>query len=93
MTGVSRLARAFRRAALPLAAYYSVTLGLPLANGAAKGGSIFVSHALIVLVVPLLLIVFACTAHQAAHALARIGHPRGARRFQSHAQNAGAGDT
>ena len=45
------IARAFRRMALPLAAYYAVTLALPLANGAAQSVG-FWRHALIVLVVP-----------------------------------------
>jgi hypothetical protein len=59
------LARAFRRTALPLAAYYAVTLALPLANGAASGGA-FVRHAGVVLVVPPLLVAFAYAAHRAA---------------------------
>ena len=45
------LAHTFRRTALPLAAYYAVTLALPMANGAARSGA-FVRHALVVLVVP-----------------------------------------
>jgi hypothetical protein len=54
------LAHAFRRTALPLAAYYAVTLALPLANGAAASGAAFVRHALVVLAVPPILIVVAC---------------------------------
>lgn len=53
----SAVARAFRRTALPLAAYYAVTLALPLANGAARSGGAFVDHALIVLAIPPAIIV------------------------------------
>ncbi len=45
---------AFRRAAIPLAAYYAVTLAFPFANGAA--GPAFFRHAAVVLMVPLVLI-------------------------------------
>jgi hypothetical protein len=54
------VAHAFRRTALPLAAYYAVTLALPLANGAAASGAAFVRHALVVLAVPPILIVAGC---------------------------------
>ena len=54
------VAGAFRRTALPLAAYYAVTLVLPLANGAARSGAAFADHALVVLVVPPAMIVVAC---------------------------------
>jgi hypothetical protein len=60
------VARAFRRTAVPLAAYYAVTLVLPLANGAGRSGAAFVDHALVVLVIPPALIVLACTFHTAA---------------------------
>jgi hypothetical protein len=53
------VAGAFRRTAVPLAAYYAVTLGLPLANGAARSGAAFVDHALVVLVIPPAIIVLA----------------------------------
>jgi hypothetical protein len=53
---VNRLARAYRRASVPLAAYYAVTLALPVANGAARSGTTFLRHALIVLLVPLVAI-------------------------------------
>lgn len=68
MSGTARsaLVRAFRRAALPLASYYAVTLVLPLANGAAQSGAAFVNHALVVLVVPPILIVIACAIHRTA---------------------------
>ena len=52
---------AFRRAAVPLAMYYGVTLVLPLANGAARSDA-FVSHALPVLVVPIVAIVLGAAA-------------------------------
>jgi hypothetical protein len=67
-----RFAGAFRRAALPLFAYYAVTLALPLANGAAQSGSTFAMHAVIVLIVPPLLIVLAYAALRAVGALARV---------------------
>jgi|RhiMethySRZTD1v2_1073278.scaffolds.fasta_scaffold622945_3 hypothetical protein len=65
----TRIARAFRRTALPLAAYYAVTLGLPLANGAARSGGAFIEHALVVLAVPPIVIVVAC----AVHSISRVG--------------------
>lgn len=62
------VARAVRRTALPLAAYYAITLALPLANGAARSGAAFVGHAVMVLVVPPVMIVLACALHVIAHA-------------------------
>lgn len=59
----SAVARGFRRTALPLAAYYAVTLVVPLANGAARSGGAFIEHALIVLVIPPAIIVIACAFH------------------------------
>jgi hypothetical protein len=50
---------AFRRTALPLAAYYAITLAVPLANGAARSGAAFVAHAVVVLVVPPAMILLA----------------------------------
>ena len=67
------LARAFRRATLPLGSYYAVTLALPLANGAAQSGSAFVNHALVVMALPPLLIVLAWAVHRAARVLAGVG--------------------
>jgi hypothetical protein len=67
------LARAFRRAALPLGAYYAVTLALPLANGAAQSGPAFVNHALVVMALPPLLIALAWAVHRAARVLAGVG--------------------
>ena len=82
MSGVcwARIARAFRRVALPLASYYGVTLALPLANGATLSGA-FMEHALVVLVVPPIAIILGCGVHTIAHALARLWnttsrHPR-----------------
>jgi hypothetical protein len=60
MSSQSRIVAAFRRAAVPLAAYYAVTLALPLANGAAQSGARFAAHASLVLVVPPVAIVLAC---------------------------------
>lgn len=75
---MSGLARAFRRASVPLTAYYAVTLALPLANGAARSGMPFVTHALVVIVVPLLAVALAGAIH-AIHA--RAAQPtRGLRR-------------
>jgi hypothetical protein len=71
------LAHAFRRTAVPLTAYYGVTLGLPLANGAARSGAAFVQHALIVLVVPPMVIVLACAAHTIFRVGVRLGSPHG----------------
>jgi hypothetical protein len=57
------VAHAFRRTAVPLASYYAVTLGLPLANGA-QSGVAFVKHAVVVLVVPPVVIALACVVHE-----------------------------
>jgi hypothetical protein len=54
----TRLVQPCRRTAVPLAAYYAVTLVLPLANGAAQSGA-FAEHALVVLVVPLAAVMLA----------------------------------
>ena len=54
--------RAFRRATVPLFWYYAITLGLPLANGAAAAGTPFVTHAIVVLLLPPTLITFAVAA-------------------------------
>jgi len=52
--------RAFRRVALPLAAYYAVTVAVPLANGAAQSSASFARHTLVVLIVPPILVVLLC---------------------------------
>ena len=56
-TLATAIVRAFGRVAVPLAAYYAVTVGIPLANGAASAGWSFIRHALVVLVVPPILVV------------------------------------
>ncbi len=53
---MSFLSRAYRHAAIPLTAYYTVTVAMPVANGAARSGTAFVDHALVVLVIPLVLV-------------------------------------
>ena len=67
---------AFRRVALPLGWYYAVAVGLPLANGAAQAGAAFTEHALIVVVVPLILIVFVCATRELACGAANAFGPR-----------------
>jgi hypothetical protein len=56
---LASVAHAFRRAALPLASYYAVTLAVPFANGAAQSAA-FAAHALVVLIVPPVAILLAC---------------------------------
>jgi Na+-transporting methylmalonyl-CoA/oxaloacetate decarboxylase beta subunit len=65
------VAQGFRRAALPLAWYYAVTLALPLANGAAQAVAAFAEHALVVLVLPPVLIVLVCAAREIARQIRR----------------------
>jgi hypothetical protein len=60
---MNSLARAYRRMLVPLAAYYAVTLALPIANGAARSGTTFLKHALVVLLVPLLPVAFGSAMH------------------------------
>jgi exosortase K len=61
---VDRAPRFARDLALPLASYYAITLAIPLANGAAQaGGRAFVTHALVVLLVPPVLIALGCAVH------------------------------
>jgi hypothetical protein len=64
----SRIGQAFRRAALPLASYYAVTLALPIAGGSLRSG-VFLEHALVVLLVPLLLVLAACAVGATVQAL------------------------
>jgi len=49
----------FRRAALPLASYYAITLAVPLANGVERSHAFF-AHAVVVLVVPVIAVLLAC---------------------------------
>ena len=67
----SSLAAASRRVLVPLLAYYVVTVAIPLANGASLSDAVFVKHALIVLVLPMVLIALACAAHALARAVTR----------------------
>jgi hypothetical protein len=69
----AKLAHAFRRTALPLLSYYAITIALPLANGAAQSGAAFTEHALVVLLVPLVVIVFACAVHTIARGFWGVG--------------------
>lgn len=48
------------RIAIPLAAYYFVTLALPVANGASLSDRAFVKHALVVLVLPPVIVTALC---------------------------------
>ena len=61
--------QAFRRAGIPLAFYYAVTLGLPVANGA--GGSAFLEHALVVLAIPPVLVLLFCVTVRLAARIVR----------------------
>jgi exosortase K len=47
----------WRKSLFPLLVYYATTLGLPLANGAYRGGAAFWEHSIYVLLVPLLFVV------------------------------------
>ena len=69
----AKFAHVFRRTALPLLSYYAVTIALPLANGAAQSGAAFTEHALVVLFVPLVVIVFACAVHTIARGIWGLG--------------------
>ncbi len=64
----SRVGDAFRRLALPLAAYYGITLAVPLANGAWRSAVAFAEHAIVVLVVPPIVIALACAVGTTARA-------------------------
>ena len=55
-----------RRLALPLACYYAITLAVPFLNGSAQAGDVFLKHALVVLLVPLVLIGVVCAIFQIA---------------------------
>lgn len=60
---------AFRRVAIPLGAYYAVTLLIPIANGAVSAA--FLKHAAVVVAVPLVLIAATHILTWVTHALAR----------------------
>ncbi len=82
------LVQTVRRWLLPLGCYYVVTLAVPFANGAARHGAIFASHALVVLVFPLLLIVLVCACGTFAAVCRRTGsallHSRNSSGSSSH---------
>ena len=56
-----------RQLALPLACYYAITLAVPFLNGSAQAGDVFLRHALVVLLVPLVLIGIVSAILQIAH--------------------------
>jgi hypothetical protein len=68
------LAQAFQRLATPLVCYYLVTLGLPIANGAARDGGEFAKHALVVLILPSLLIVLVRAAYEIGARAGKVTH-------------------
>ena len=68
---------AVRRTRLPLVSYYTVTLAVPLANGAAPSDA-FREHALVVLAVPPVAIMLACAVHTTARILASTYRAAGA---------------
>lgn len=70
---MSAPARAFRRASVPLAAYYAVTLVLPVANGAARSEAVFVKHALVVILIPLLAVALGGAIHAIYARCRRVG--------------------
>ena len=88
----TRVARAFRRTALPLASYYAVTLAVPLANGAARSGA-FVDHALAVLVVPPIAIIVACVVHALFHKVSGVITPVSGKRLCSSGMGLFSGET
>ena len=59
-----------RRTALPLAAYYGVTLAIPIINGAQLSGA-FLDHATTVVLVPLAAIALSCAVQFAARVLVK----------------------
>jgi len=67
------LVQTVRRWLLPLGCYYLITLAVPFANGASRHGAGFASHALVVLVFPLLLIVLVCACVTSAEVCRRTG--------------------
>jgi len=68
---MTRIVRAFRRAALPLISYYAITLALPVANGAARADA-FLDHALVVLVVPPVAVLLTCAAGWSTRVVANL---------------------
>jgi len=56
---------------VPLFWYFVITVAVPLANGAASGGKIFVEHTLFVLAVPLVLVALAAARRELVRAVRR----------------------
>ena len=56
---------------VPLFWYFVITVAVPLANGAASGGKVFVEHTLFVLAVPLVLVALAAGGRELVRALRR----------------------
>jgi exosortase K len=54
--GAEKSSGLFRQTFLPLIVYYATMLGIPLANGAYRQGSIYWEHSIFVLLIPFLLI-------------------------------------
>lgn len=68
---ITTYANALRRMALPLTAYYTVTLAVPLANGAASSDATFLKHVVVVLIVPLGTLGLGCVVTHCGHAAKR----------------------
>ena len=81
-----------RRAALPLGCYYTVTLLLPLANGAWQSGAMFVNHAVIVVAVPVIVIAVVWALREGARIVARALplHGIAPARYAGHTKSHGA---
>jgi hypothetical protein len=56
---------------VPLFWYLVITVAVPLANGAASGGKLFVEHTLFVVAVPLVLMALAAGGHELVRAVRR----------------------
>jgi hypothetical protein len=70
MGGLSRsIVDAFRRTAVPLVSYYAITLGVPIANGAATTRGAFLEHSVVVLLVPPFTIALVAAGREAARRL------------------------
>jgi hypothetical protein len=76
---ITTIAHAFRRFLLPLAAYYAVTVAIPLANGASQTGATFWQHLLAVLVVPPAIVVLVSIVCQVARRRRTGGAPTSSR--------------
>jgi len=85
------LRHGFHAAALPLASYYAVTLGVPLANGAARSDGAFVRHLITIVVVPPITIVLACAIRSTVGSLIKLTALGRDERFLSRSAPKGAG--